>query len=56
MSNRDENRQFRDAVRELERLLGRKLQKRERSRLHREISGMKYSFDTIVQIGVAMFG
>jgi hypothetical protein len=56
LSNRDQNRQFRAAVREIERLLGRELTDFEWDRLHREISGMGYSFDTIVQVGLAMFG
>ncbi len=56
MSNRDENRQFRDAVREIERILGRQLTMTEWDRLHREVSDMGFSFDTIIQVGVAMFG
>jgi len=56
LSNRDQNRQFRAAVREIERLLFRKLTRDERERLHREISGMGYSFETIVDIGLTMFG
>lgn len=56
MGNTDQNRQFRDAVREIERILGRRLRMSEWDRLHREISGMGYSFGTIVQIALAMFG
>jgi hypothetical protein len=56
MSNRDQNRQFRDAVREIERILRHRLTITEVDRLHREVSGMGYSFGTIVQVGLAMFG
>jgi hypothetical protein len=56
LTNKDQNRQFRDAVREIERLLSRELTNDEQDRLHREISGMGFSFDTIVQVGMAMFG
>jgi len=56
VSNKDQNRQFRDAVREIERILGCQLSASEWERLHREVSGMGFSFDTIVQIGLAMFG
>jgi hypothetical protein len=56
LSNKDQNRQFRDAVREIERILGRQLTLDECDQLHREISGMGFSFDTIVQVGQAMFG
>ena len=56
MSNRDQNRQFRDAVREIERILGRQLTDSEWDQLHREVSGMGYSYGTIVQVGLAMFG
>jgi hypothetical protein len=56
VSNRDQNRQFRDAVREIERTLGRDLSDDEWDSLHREVSGMGFSFGTIVQIGLAMFG
>ncbi|HXZ32255.1 MAG TPA: hypothetical protein VEH30_08235 [Terriglobales bacterium] len=56
MINRDQNRQFRDAVREIERRLSRQLTDDERDRLHREITGMHFAFDTIVELGVGMFG
>jgi hypothetical protein len=56
VTNQDQNRQFRDAVREIERVIGRELTAPEWERLHREVSGMGFSFGTIVQIGVAMFG
>jgi hypothetical protein len=56
LTNKDQNREFRAAVREIERVLARRLTDSERDRLHREITGMRYSFGTIVQVGVAMFG
>jgi len=55
LSNRDQNRQFRAAVREIERILGRELTDDEWSRLHREISKEGYDFDAVVQVGRAMF-
>jgi len=56
LGNRDQNRQFRDAVREIERILGRQLTITEWDRLHREVTGMGYSYGTIIQVGLAMFG
>ena len=56
MTNKDQNREFRAAVREIERILSRQLTNGELDRLHREITGMGFSFDTIVQVGLAMFG
>jgi hypothetical protein len=56
MSNRDQNRQFRDALREIERILDHQLTIVQWDRLHREVSGMGFSFGTIVQVGLAMFG
>jgi hypothetical protein len=43
-------------VREIERIPGRKLTRKERSRLHREISKQQHSFEVLVEIGVGMFG
>jgi len=43
-------------VREIERIIDRELTVEERDRLHREVSRQHYSFDEIVEIGVAMFG
>jgi hypothetical protein len=56
LGNREQNRQFRAAVREIERIIERELTLEERDRLHREVRGQNYSFDDIVAIGVAMFG
>jgi len=56
LSNRDQNREFRAAVREIERLLSRKLTDTEWDRLHREITGKGFSFGTIVEVGLGMFG
>jgi hypothetical protein len=56
LSNRDQNRQFRDAVREIERIIGRELTAVDWERLHREVSGMAFTFGEIVEIGIAMFG
>jgi len=56
LGNREQNRQFSHAVREIERIIGRKLTPDERQRLHRAISGDDYSFHEIVELAVAMFG
>jgi hypothetical protein len=56
LSNQDQNRQFRDAVRRIEEILGRYLTYKELDMLHREISGKGYSFEEIVNIGLGMFG
>ena len=56
MGNREQNKQFRAAVREIERIIAGELTLEQRDRLHREVSGQNYSFAEIVQIGVAMFG
>ncbi|MEO8727275.1 MAG: hypothetical protein ABI383_14265 [Acidobacteriaceae bacterium] len=53
--NREQNLEFRAAVREIERILGGKLKKRERRRLHLEITGQGFSYDEIIQVGVALF-
>jgi hypothetical protein len=56
LGNREQNRQFRAAVREIERILGRELRDTEWERLHREVSKQDYSFKVIIEIGVGMFG
>jgi len=56
LGNREQNRQFSDAVREIERVIRRRLTPDERQRLHRAVSGQNYSFHEIVDLGVAMFG
>jgi hypothetical protein len=43
-------------VREIERIIGRELTRKERDRLHREISKQHHSFEVIVEIGKGMFG
>lgn len=55
-SNIAQNKQFADAVREIERRIGRKLSKGEIRRLHDVISGQDYGFHDIVEEGVGMFG
>jgi hypothetical protein len=56
LGNQEQNREFRAAVREIGRVIGRILTLDEVDRLHREISRQHRSFGEIVQIGVAMFG
>ena len=55
MSNQDQNRQFRAAVREIEKQLGRELSDDEWDRLHREVSGHGFDYDDIVMTGISMF-
>jgi hypothetical protein len=43
-------------VREIGRIIGRMLTLDEIDRLHREITGKNFSFQEIVDIGIAMFG
>jgi hypothetical protein len=56
LGNREQNLQFRAAVREIERVLGRTLTLDEIDRLHREVSGNNFSLQEIIGIGIAMFG
>jgi hypothetical protein len=56
MTNRDQNREFREAIHRIEGILDRELTADERQRLHREASGKNYGLEEIVQIGLAMFG
>jgi len=55
VTNRDQNRQFDEAVRLIEVELRRELTASERRRLHDEISRHGYTIDEIVDIGLAMF-
>ncbi len=54
-SNQTENRKFKEAVRQIEKLLGRKLTKDQIERLHREISKGGYDWKTIIEIGLGLF-
>jgi RsiW-degrading membrane proteinase PrsW (M82 family) len=55
-NNQAQNKEFRDAVREAERELGRKLDKSEIRQVHDEISGQNFGYHEIVQIILDMFG
>jgi hypothetical protein len=55
MSNREQNRQFEEAVRQIERVLRRKLDAAERRRLHDEVTRQGYTLQEIIDIGLAMF-
>jgi hypothetical protein len=55
VTNRDQNRQFQEAVRLIEVELRRKLTAGERRRLHDEITEHGHTIDEIVDIGLAMF-
>jgi len=54
--NQVENKQFDEAVRRIERILGKKLSKDQIRRLHDEISKGGYGLDDIVSIGIGLFG
>jgi DNA replication protein DnaD len=49
------NRQFRDAVRDIERRLGRELSKAERQKLHRAVTGRDLDFYALVMEGLDLF-
>ncbi|BDA67608.1 hypothetical protein RIVM261_090820 [Rivularia sp. IAM M-261] len=53
--NRAQNKQFTDAIREIEKLIGRKLSKREVRRLHDAISGQDYGYHGIIEEGLKEF-
>ncbi|MCG8362988.1 MAG: hypothetical protein MJA27_06595 [Pseudanabaenales cyanobacterium] len=55
-SNTEEDRQARGAIREIERIIGRRLSDDERTELHNAIHGQGYGFWEIVIVGVQMFG
>ncbi len=55
-NNQAQNKQFKDAVREGERDLGRKLNKEEIRRVHDEISGENLGYHEIVEVIKGMFG
>jgi hypothetical protein len=55
-NNQAQNRQFRDAVQQAERDLGRKLSKDEIRQIHDEISGENMGFHEIVQLIISWFG
>ncbi len=55
-NNQAQNRQFKGAVREGERQIGRRLTKDEIRRVHDAISGQNYGYHEIVELIVEMFG
>jgi hypothetical protein len=55
MSNREQNRQFEEAVWQIERVLRRKLDAAERRRLHDGVTRQGYTLQEIIDIGLAMF-
>lgn len=56
MSNREQNRQFAEAIRQLEQKLGRRLTRDEQRMLHDEISGEYLrTVNEIVEWGLALF-
>jgi hypothetical protein len=55
-NNQAQNKQFNDAVREIERKIGRRLTPDEKRQLHDAISGQNYGYHEIVEEGLLMFG
>jgi hypothetical protein len=55
VDNKQQNRQFLEAVRHIQRGLGRKLSFAERRRLHDEITKGAYALREIIEIGLTMF-
>ncbi len=55
-NNQRQNKQFADAIREIERRIDGKLSKDQIRRLHDAISGQIYDYHDIVEEGVRMFG
>lgn len=55
-SNQAQNKQFRDAIRQAERDLGRNLSKHEIRQVHDEITGQNMGFHEIVETIIGMFG
>jgi hypothetical protein len=54
--NRRQNRQFADAVRTIERRLGRRLRLEEQRRLHEAVTGQNLTFDELVELGLDLLG
>jgi hypothetical protein len=55
VDNRQQNRQFREAIRQIEGAIGRRLSFTERRRLHDEISKGDYTLREIIDLGSGMF-
>jgi hypothetical protein len=55
-SNQAQNKQFRDAIREAERQLGKKLDKDQIRQIHDEITGQNMGYQEIVETIISMFG
>ena len=54
-SNENQNKQFNDAVKEIERKIGKGLSKDQRNKLHRDISGKDYGYHEIIEEGMGLF-
>lgn len=54
-SSENQNKQFNDAVKEIERKIGKGLSKDQRNKLHRDISGRDYGYHEIVEEGIGLF-
>ena len=55
-NNRAQNRQFDDAVQEIQRRIGRNLSADDRRQLHDSISGQNMGYHEIVEEGISLFG
>ena len=51
----DQNKQFEDAKKEIERSIGRKLTKDESNKFHQQVSGHRYNYQELVQEGKVIF-
>jgi hypothetical protein len=56
IGNQSENKQFADAVRQVEKELQRRLSRGEQRRLHDAISGEGLTFQEIIEVGLGLFG
>jgi len=54
-SNTAQNDQFNDAVKEIEKKLGKKLDKDQRQKLHAEVSQQNYGYHEIIEEGYWLF-
>lgn len=54
-NNRQQNRQFKEAVRRIERDLGKKLSRDQIQQLHREISKQGFTLEEIIETGLGLF-
>lgn len=54
-NNQAQNDQIEGAIKDIEKKIGRRLEKKEKERLHRHVSGQGYGYHEIVEDGIEMF-